>query len=194
MVWEQYEPAYSRYMKLYLEDKASAATKHGVANIEYRVGVMLLRAEDQDVVFEDVPEGNDPNTHFVRCFKLRENLAAIDPDDMQSKIELALALARCGQFEAASAQAEILFEKGEDDPRLLFQAACTFALCTTVEDPDQKENYQIRTFEVLEQLIASGWKDLIVLRDDPDLAPVRNNPRFDALMSGLASIENPSEP
>ncbi len=183
--WRFYKLALAGYTLLWEKDRESALRRGYLANIEYRIGALLTRAQKAGVMLEGVPDGNDPRTHFERSCKLREELAKIDPDDMQAKIEWAVALARCGRAKEAEEQAQMLVDKGERDPRLLFQAACTFALASDTDDPEIKSRCHKRALEVLDKLIAAGWKDRAALRDDPDLDPLQGDPRFEELLKRL---------
>ncbi len=190
--WEHYKPALEGYAQLWKREKQSAGTRAGLGNIEYRIGGLLRHAKDAGVTLE-VPYGDDAQSHFETCCQLREALAAIDPDDMQAKIEWAVALARCGRAKEAEKQAEILVEKGQNNPRLLFQATCTFALCSEAEDKELAQRCRKRAFEVLKESIESGWKDRVALQDDPDLEPIRSDPRFEEFTKKLPSPGSSSQ-
>lgn len=205
--WDRYRRAHAGYAKLLEADPESARNRAGMGDIEYRIGTLLLRAQAAGTTLEHVPSGNDPQTHFAESCRLREELAKIDSDDFQAKIEWAVALARCGRAAEAQAQAELLAAKGVagaeaqadlaekpvGNPRLLFQAACTFALGSQASDDAIRTGCHARAYEVLEQLIASGWKDRVMLRDDPDLDPIRKEPRFQELLARLPQPDKQDE-
>ena len=168
---KHYLPAWTGYDRLLKADPASRTARQDMANIEYRIAALLAAAEKAGVELEEVPGAGEAGAHFERSCELREQLAKIDPDDMQAKIEWAIVLARCGRAAEARQQAEILFEKGEHDPRLLFQAACTFAFCTLTDDQQLATLCRDRALDVLEGLTDSGWKDQVVLPKTPISIP-----------------------
>ncbi|MEM6471695.1 MAG: serine/threonine-protein kinase [Planctomycetota bacterium] len=160
-----------------------------VANVEYRLGELLRRAAEEGVELDEfVVSEEGSKKHFERSCELREELAAIDPQDMQAKIEWAVALARCGRVSKAEEQANILIEKGKGNPRLLFQAACTLALCSDAENPETAKRCKDAAYTVLQQLLEAGWRDKVALRDDPDLAPLRGEDKFEEILASVAEL------
>lgn len=183
--WAQYKEVLAGFQRSWEANPQSAVRRVDLGVIEYRLGVLLLRATEAGVTLDGIPDGDKAQAHFERSCQLREELANIDPDDKQSKIEWAVALARCGQSAEAEEQAKILAEKGKGNPRLLFQAACTFALASVTDDDELGDRCRDEAFRVLKELIDAGWKDRVALLDDPDLDPVRKDTRFDELLEKL---------
>jgi tetratricopeptide (TPR) repeat protein len=180
--WEAYRPILAYFEDRYKKAPDLVDTRHDLAAIEYRLGGLLRRAKEKHVALPGIDPQDTPLAHFQRSCKLREALAEIDPDDMQAKLEWALALARSGRGEEAVAQGELLAKKGQGDPRLLFQTVCVFALASET-DEEKKAERRERTFKLLDELLHSGWKDYVSLRDDPDLDPLRGDPRFEEIVA-----------
>lgn len=183
--WEQYRPVWELSLRLFDENPFSRDVKWNLANVAYRLGVPLQEARRRGIKLEPALDAMDPQFYFERTCRLREELAAIDNDDMQAKIEWALALARCGRFQEAEQQADLLLQKGKNDPRLLFQAACTLALAGQSHEEDGTRRRD-RAFAVLRDLLETDWKDMLALQRDPDLAPLRNDPRFAELVAAFS--------
>jgi tetratricopeptide (TPR) repeat protein len=124
--------------------------------------------------------------HFSECLRLRRELATADPADSQAQIDLMLALGRAGRSgDAAKIAARFLANAG-DDRRLLFHAACGFAILSNENEPDTA-NYREQAFRALETLFGRGWKDWVTLELDPDLENIRDDKRFSNLMLRLKS-------
>jgi hypothetical protein len=70
------------------------------------------------------------------------------------------------------------------EPSVLYNAACVF---TGAGDPG-------RALDCLEQGLSGGWGDPGWIRHDPDLAPLREEPRFQTLLrrTGVASSKDSS--
>ena len=184
---KEYLVAYKSYISTHARASNLASVKQGLANIEYRIGALLQRAKADGIEIGGVPNGDDPLTHFQACLEIREDLANYDADDMQAKIEKAIALARCGRVEEAEKDAQQLLETGGADPRLIFQAACVFAINCGAKDENVANRCREKANETIQNLVKAGWRDGHVLRTDPDLELIRSDPRFVKMMEKLAS-------
>ena len=182
--WAQYKPALVDFEQLLEADKEDARRCTAVAAVEYRLGATLLRAGQWDVRLDGVAS-DDAQRHFERSRELRDGLAQIDPANMEAKIQWALALARCGQAAQAEAVADELVANGKANPRLLSQAAATFALCRDDDDDQLNDRCRKKAIQTLKQCIEAGWKDAVALRDDPDFDPIRSDPAFAQLHQDL---------
>jgi tetratricopeptide (TPR) repeat protein len=125
---------------------------------------------------------------FAECLKIRQDLARIDPSDMQSGVEVALALARAGQdFEAERTARRLLAQAGSDR-QVLCQVACTFAiLAGDTADPEHATRSRELAFQTLRDLVKAGWKDRGGLESDPDFDAIRNDPRWQLILRALRS-------
>jgi len=96
-------------------------------------------------------------------------------------------VARCGaaaEAEKLARDLEVQAQEGKD-PYVLFQVACAFALCSEAKDAELAGRCRDQAFRTLEKLLQAGWKDHIALKNDPDLDPIRSDPRFPKLMTDL---------
>jgi len=182
--WAQYKPAAAEFQQLWETDQEDARKRTALAAAHYRLGAAVDRTAQLGAKLNDV-DAEDAQQYFKKSCELREALAQIDPADMQAKIEWALALARCGRSVEAETVADELVEKGEGNPRLLSQAAATYALCLSAADDTLMARYREKAIKTLKQCIEAGWKDEVALQDDPDLDPIRNEPEFIQLQKDL---------
>ena len=103
--------------------------------------------------------------------------------DTQGQIELMLVLARLGRGADAVKIADVLTANTEvaADRRLYFQAACGYAVAAATPGP-AANGYRDKAIGMLDSLTQGGWKDRGALETDPDLTPVRDDPRFAKLV------------
>ena len=72
--------------------------------------------------------------------------------------------------------ADRAFKIGADEPITVYNLACVYSLMGRNED----------ALECLETAVKKGFGDRAWFENDPDLHPLRNEPRFQALLDRLA--------
>ena len=92
-----------------------------------------------------------------------------EPDNVDARIILAIALAQSGKREAGIAQAERALAAAPDDGRVRYNAACAFA---HAGDPERA----IEQLRAMVSMVPSYLTDWV--RRDPDLASLRTHPEF----------------
>jgi tetratricopeptide (TPR) repeat protein len=123
---------------------------------------------------------------YRRCLEIRQALAS-EPSIKMSQVDLMLALARCGEHAEAAKIAEALVSTPPRDEQLYFQSACGFALAASAaRDSALARTYTDKAIDCLRKGKARGWSDVASLETDPDLAPIRDDPAFRALVSEFA--------
>ncbi|MFO0908080.1 MAG: protein kinase [Isosphaeraceae bacterium] len=149
---------------------------------------------------ERLDKTKEARDHFRECLKLRQALvedqnARANPDARVPLLELMLAKARCGVHEEAARLASGLVEIPPQDSRIYFFAACGFALAAEgvgIDRPDAKrtpaedtlvKTYTDRAFDTLKKALNAGWRGVHDIELDPDLDPIRKDPRFEPLLA-----------
>jgi tetratricopeptide (TPR) repeat protein/tRNA A-37 threonylcarbamoyl transferase component Bud32 len=157
-------------------DPTSLATKAMLAETIYYEAACALHAGDADGAAKG----------FRRCLEIRRALAT-DPKFKMPQVDLCVALARCGEHAQAARIAHDLVATPPKDEHLYFQAACGYALAagSAAGDASLAKQYGAAALDSLRKCIARGWNDVVSLETDPDLAPIRNNPEFQALVAEL---------
>jgi serine/threonine-protein kinase len=134
---------------------------------------------------------------YEECLKLRKELAQADASNVHKQIDLMVALARTGQHADAADVAAKLDTRASEDPSVLFQIACGYSLCVpavvdgkTPEEltPQQRgwrDQYSTQALDAVQAAIATGYKDAVALEHDPDLSPVRDDPRYAKLLKSI---------
>ena len=102
---------------------------------------------------------------------LYESVLGRDPDNVEALLALGEALTRKGDYARGLEVDQRLSRLRPSDPVVRYNLACSLAL---LQRPDE-------AFEALGQSVELGYRDLQHLDADPDLASLRQDPRFAAL-------------
>jgi TolB-like protein/Flp pilus assembly protein TadD len=97
-----------------------------------------------------------------------------NPDDSRARMFYAVTLAEAGRKDDAIREGGNALEISPDDPMMLYNCACLHARLG--EAP--------RALDLLRQAIARGHLNFGWMRNDPDMASLRDNPEFISLTSG----------
>jgi len=81
------------------------------------------------------------------------------------------------------------------NPDRLYNAACEFALCVPIaREAAAKKRYADEAMAVLRTAVAAGWSNAPHTARDPDLAPLRERPDYQALLAELFDRAFPADP
>jgi serine/threonine-protein kinase len=137
--------------------------------------------------------------NYRECLALRRKQVA-GPEAKNRQVDLVIALARCGYHEEAARRIEDVLKNPPQDARIYFQAACGYALSAGSVAGDKPkaelteaeraliETYRVKALEALRTGISRGYRSLGDLKIDPDLDPIRDDPRFQAVLDDLQRI------
>jgi tetratricopeptide (TPR) repeat protein len=103
------------------------------------------------------------------------------------------ALSKLGRHAEATAAVEKLLELESSDARILYNAACIYALAAArvataaapTTSPLQAEQHARRAVALLRQAVQQGFKDLALLKKDTDLDGLRQRADFRRLLADL---------
>ncbi len=162
-------------------DPANFETKKVLAETLYYEATTALHSGDA----KGAAEG------YRRCLEIRKELAR-EPKAKMSQIDLMLALARCGEHAEAARIAEMLIKGPAKDGQLYFFAACGYALAAgaVASDAAMTCRYSDKALDCLREGKKGGWSDVASLETDPDLAPIRKETAFQAL---IAEFKQPAD-
>ena len=115
------------------------------------------------------------NQADARSLVLIERHLQVNPDDARALSFGAFCLVEAGQPERAREWAALALQTRDNEPHYLYNSACVHA---RLGDAD-------RAIELLERAVELGWGDRTWIENDSDLAALRPDPRFDALLARM---------
>jgi hypothetical protein len=129
---------------------------------------------------------SDARRLFQASLEIRSELVRLDPANLPRRAELALTLAHCGRRDEAMRQADELIRTAADRPALLIPLArCFAASAAAAPDAECRQRDAARMLDALGAAVRNGYRDVVVLKTDPDFAPFSAAPAFQAVMKAL---------
>lgn len=120
----------------------------------------------------------EASTAYQEALEVAERHLDLNPDDSRAATMRAVSLCRLGRQEEGLAWAERALVLDPQDAGVRYNAACLFAMAGRRE----------RALECLERALSEGFGNREWLARDPDLDPLRDDPRFQALMEGEGKV------
>ena len=119
-----------------------------------------------------VKEQEEANRRTLECVEKHIDL---HPDDGRALTFGAYALVEQGQPDRARQWSERALDADRDEPAIMYNVACTYSLLGEMD----------KAIELLDRAIQQGYGHHAWLSHDPDLAPLREDPRFQQLLEKL---------
>jgi tetratricopeptide (TPR) repeat protein len=112
---------------------------------------------------------------YSALLPLYESAVEEDPEDLPALYWLGHAYTSLGRYEEGLEVDIRLTDLRPDDATARYNLGCSFALLGRAEE----------AFETLERAIDLGYREPDHMRGDPDLASIREDPRFVAMLERL---------
>jgi adenylate cyclase len=125
--------------------------------------------------YEALGRVEEAQVSLRKGLQLVEKHLELNPDDVRALYLAAIALVQLGQKEKALALSSHALTLDSEDSGVLYNCACVNALAGQTE----------QAFAVLDKAVKNGFGHREWLENDSDLASLRSDPRFDALLKRL---------
>jgi len=126
--------------------------------------------------------GQQPEAHkyYQEALNIRQEFTRLEPENRVCQAAFLLALARCGKPVEAARGADVLRPQAANSAEILLQLARCYAVCAS--QASEKQGPLSKALETLRELRSLDYHDPVVVRTDPDLALLRTEAAFLALL------------
>jgi serine/threonine protein kinase/tetratricopeptide (TPR) repeat protein len=118
---------------------------------------------------------DESNAAARRAIRLLQERLELNPSDARAANLLAATYATMGETEKAVDYSDRSLAIDPDDAMLLYNVCCTYTRIGRYDD----------AIACLERAVDKGFGHREWIDHDPDLEPIRNNPRYQAIMRGM---------
>jgi serine/threonine protein kinase/tetratricopeptide (TPR) repeat protein len=125
--------------------------------------------------YRSLGKHEDEVAHLRRGLSLMEGSLELNPDDARAANLAAGVFASLGEAEPALKYAERSLAIDPEDPMLLYNVACTYASLGRID----------QAISCLERAVEKGFGHREWIDNDPDLAPLRDNPRYKDIVDAI---------
>jgi tetratricopeptide (TPR) repeat protein len=123
---------------------------------------------------------------WEEILELRKEFVEIEPNNLLWWTRDLRASANCGRFHTAVRQLEMLYRKRPRSIPILLDTARACAVGVAMSaDTAVKQSYVERAVGALHTAVRAGYKDVVALKTDPELAPLQKEPLFLSLLAEL---------
>ncbi|MDO8501047.1 MAG: tetratricopeptide repeat protein [Gemmatimonadaceae bacterium] len=136
---------------------------------DYQAPVLLAQA------YDSLGDKANAESWYRRGVQILGERMELNPDDTRALILGGVALARLGERDRSLDMANRALAVDPDDSALLYNVACVYASLNENE----------RAIEVLERAVDRGFGQREWIETDPDLAPLRGTPRYEAILKAM---------
>jgi len=114
---------------------------------------------------------------FQQTLKRIDNHLQLNPDDVRAVYMKSGAFAGLGDDAQALEWSDRALSMDPEEPSVLYNVACNYALM----------NEREKALDCIEKAFAKGFGHIEWMENDPDFLSIKNHPRFNRLMQGLAA-------
>jgi tetratricopeptide (TPR) repeat protein len=162
------------------------ALRHDPDELAYSLQLALAH-ERLALLAERKGDRDEAQKQYREALRLRQDFLIIEPSNLTWQAACMRTLAHCGKEAEAVRKAEDLIRRRPKSVPLLLEVARCYSVCAGAADtPEAKKRHVERAVAALGTATAEGYRDAAALKTDPELAPLREDPAFQALLAELA--------
>jgi predicted Zn-dependent protease len=158
----------------------------------FRQPLLALTHERQALLAARAGDASQAREHYEQARKVRAELLEVEPNNVSWRAALALTLAHCGQTADAATHAAEVAKQAPESVALLLQVARCYAACAAAAEADERRRFQELALEAARSATAGDFRDPVLLRTDPELAPLADLPQFAELLAQLKPALTPA--
>jgi serine/threonine-protein kinase len=178
------------------DEQAESSYREALANLRIALEKRPNHAEDQlrltrlkerlAVIAARTGDAAGAKRGWEEVLELRKEFIEMDRNNLVWLASAFRASANCGRFHTAVRQLEMLYRKRPQSIPILLDTARACAVGVAMSaDAAVKQRYVERAVGALHTAVRAGYKDSIALKTDPELAPLRKEPLFVALVARM---------
>jgi adenylate cyclase len=133
----------------------------------------LSAYKDLQMTCQRLGEEEEMERIRTRLLERLPNHLLQNPDDARAHIIYAVSLAETNDRNGALHECAQALELSPGDPVMLYNCTCFYSLLGEVD----------QAIETLRQAITAGYANFAWLKQDPDITPLRDHPKFQALLA-----------
>jgi serine/threonine-protein kinase len=187
----EYEAALARYQRLAEREPKNDRWRQAQARAHYDLAAAALRRGDPKIA----------RKHFQESLALREARYRREPKVADSRKDLMVTLARCGEHVRAAQMAQELWRESMSESGSLVAVAYCLAGCVaavgqgkdakqlTVDECKLRDGYRSQAVDALRQAVTLGYRDVVNIETDPDFDPLRGDAGFQLVLAELARLQ-----
>jgi tetratricopeptide (TPR) repeat protein len=180
-----YEESLATCHPLFERDAKDAAIRASLASCYHRLGTAQLLTGQLSLAAES----------YRQEIPLRQALVKEAPGNISRQIDLMLSLSRAGEHAEAFKVGQSQLPFARENPQILYNILCGFAICAWAAAPGSEssgdsglvQQYTDAAIETLRRAVELNYRDATALETDPDLASIRSDERFVAILARLKS-------
>jgi adenylate cyclase len=152
-----------------LEEAAEEFQKAGEIREDYQAAFLAGQS------LEALGHTQEAQVQLAEALRVVEKHMELNPDDPRAATMRAVSLCRLGHLEEGLIWAEKALEIDPNDAGVRYNVACLYSLEGKVDE----------AIRCLEEAFEGGFQNKEWFDNDPDLDPLRNDPRFQNLIARI---------
>ncbi len=166
-------------------DHLQAALRHDPDAVAYALQLPLAH-ERLAALAERKGDPDEARRLYTEALRLRQDFLVLEPNNLTWQAACMRTLAHCGKEAEAVRKAEDLARRRPTSVPLLLDTARCYAICAGAANTEAAKKQHAERAVAALRTAAEGYKDVSAWKTDPELAPLREDAAYQALLAELA--------